>query len=105
MPFAAVKDIEIHYRLAGHGEQTIVLVNGLAADLDTWVFQEDSLTAAGYRLLLFDPRGIGKTSRPAGPDSSRRMADEAKARGDELGITGWHLGGGSRGGRIGQEEA
>lgn len=105
MPFAAVKDIEIHYRLAGHGEQTIVLVNGLADDLDTWVFQEDSLTAAGYRLLLFDNRGIGKTSRPAGPYSSRMMADDAKALVDELGITGFHLVGVSMGGMIGQEYA
>jgi pimeloyl-ACP methyl ester carboxylesterase len=40
-------------------------------DLETWAFQEQELTAAGYRLLLFDNRGIGRTSKPAGPYSSQ----------------------------------
>src|ERR1700730_2573469 len=103
MPFAAVNGIDIHYRLAGHGEETIVLVNGLADDLETWAYQEDALTAAGYRLLLFDNRGIGKTSRPGGPYSSRMMADDAKALVDQLGISRFHLVGVSMGGMIVQE--
>ena len=64
MPFAAVNGIDVHYRLAGDGPETIVLVNGLADDLETWAFQEADLTAAGYRLLMFDNRGIGRTSKP-----------------------------------------
>ena len=71
MPFATVNDIDIHYRLAGQGEQTIVCINGLADDLETWAFQEEALTAAGYRLLLFDNRGVGKTSKPAAPTPAR----------------------------------
>ena len=47
MPFATVNDIDINYRLAGQGDETIVLVNGLADDLETWAFQEESLTEAG----------------------------------------------------------
>ena len=63
MPFAAVNGIDVHYRIAGAGPETIVLVNGLADDLETWAFQEAELTGAGYRLLMFDNRGIG--ARPA----------------------------------------
>ena len=33
MPTAQVNDIEINYRIEGDGEETIVLVNGLADDL------------------------------------------------------------------------
>jgi 3-oxoadipate enol-lactonase len=105
MPFATVNDIDIHYRLAGQGEQTIVCINGLADDLETWAFQEEELTAAGYRLLLFDNRGIGKTSKPAGPYSSQLMAEDAKGLVDHLGITGFHLMGVSMGGMIAQEYA
>ena len=43
MPTAQVNDIEINYRLEGDGDETIVLVNGLADDLETWVFQMDDL--------------------------------------------------------------
>jgi 3-oxoadipate enol-lactonase len=105
MPFAAVNDIDIHYRLAGAGEETIVCVNGLADDLETWVFQEEELTNAGYRLLLFDNRGVGRTSKPAGPYSSQMMAEDAKALVDHLGISGFHLMGVSMGGMIVQEYA
>ena len=45
MPFAAVNGIDVHYRLAGDGPETIVLVNGLADDLETWAFQEADLAA------------------------------------------------------------
>ena len=105
MPFAAVNGIDVHYRIAGAGLETIVLVNGLADDLDTWAFQEAELTEAGYRLLMFDNRGIGQTSKPAGPYSSRLLADDAKALVDHLGITGFHLLGVSMGGMIVQEYA
>ena len=67
MPTAQVNDIEINYRLEGDGDETIVLVNGLADDLETWVFQMDDLLAAGYRVLRFDNRGVGLTSAPPGP--------------------------------------
>jgi len=105
MPFATVNDIDIHYRLAGQGEQTIVCINGLADDLETWAFQEEALTAAGYQLLLFDNRGVGKTSKPAGPYSSAMLAEDAKGLVDHLGMTGFHLLGVSMGGMIAQEYA
>jgi 3-oxoadipate enol-lactonase len=105
MPTARVNDIEINYRLEGDGPETIVLVNGLADDLETWVLQVDDLLAAGYRVLRFDNRGIGASSKPAGPYSTAMFAADAKALVDELGITGFHLMGVSMGGMIAQEYA
>jgi 3-oxoadipate enol-lactonase len=105
MPTARVNDIEINYRLEGAGPETIVLVNGLADDLETWVLQVDDLLAAGYRVLRFDNRGIGASSKPAGPYSTAMFAADAKALVDELGITGFHLMGVSMGGMIAQEYA
>ena len=105
MPVARVNDIELNYKLEGDGEDTIVLVNGLADDLETWVLPADDFLAAGYRVLRFDNRGIGASSKPAGPYSSRMLADDAKALVDSLGITGFHLMGVSMGGMIAQEYA
>ena len=105
MPVARVNDIDVNYKLEGDGAETIVLINGLADDLETWVFQVEDFLAAGYRVLRFDNRGIGASSKPAGPYSSRMLADDAKALVDSLGITDFHLMGVSMGGMIAQEYA
>ena len=105
MPAARINDIDVNYRLEGQGPETIVLINGLADDLETWAFQVDDLLAAGYRVLRFDNRGIGASSKPAGPYTSRMLADDAKALVDSLGITDFHLMGVSMGGMIAQEYA
>jgi pimeloyl-ACP methyl ester carboxylesterase len=105
MTVARVNDIDVNYRLEGDGEETIVLINGLADDLETWAFQVDDFLAAGYRVLRFDNRGVGATSKPAGPYSSRMLADDAKALVGSLGITDFHLMGVSMGGMIAQEYA
>lgn len=105
MTKAKVNGINIHYRLEGEGPETIVLINGLADDLDTWVDQVPAFLAAGYRVLRFDNRGIGKTDWPAGPYTTALMASDAKALVDHLGITDFHLVGVSMGGMISQEYA
>jgi 3-oxoadipate enol-lactonase len=105
MPTATVNGIEINYRLEGDGPETIVLINGLADDLETWVLQMEDLLGAGYRVLRFDNRGVGKTSAPAGPYTSRMLAEDAKALVDELGLRDFHLMGVSMGGMIAQEYA
>jgi 3-oxoadipate enol-lactonase len=105
MPTASVNGIDVNYKLEGDGPQTVVLVNGLADDLETWVFQVEDLLKAGYRVLRFDNRGVGQTTAPHGPYTSRMMADDAKALVDELGIAGFHLMGTSMGGMIAQEYA
>jgi 3-oxoadipate enol-lactonase len=105
MPTASVNGIDINYKLEGDGDETIVLVNGLADDLETWVFQMEDLLAAGYRVLRFDNRGVGGSSMPAGPYTTKLFAQDTKALVDELGITDFHLLGVSMGGMIAQEYA
>jgi len=103
MPTANVNGIHINYRLEGDGPETIVLINGLADDLETWVLQMDDLLGAGYRVLRFDNRGVGQTDKPEGPYTSRMLAEDAKALVDELGLRDVHLMGVSMGGMIAQE--
>jgi 3-oxoadipate enol-lactonase len=105
VPTADVNGITINYQLEGEGEQTVVLVNGLADDLLSWDFQVPALLAAGFRVLRFDNRGIGASDKPEGAYTSRLLADDAKALVDRLGITGFHLMGVSMGGMIAQEYA
>ena len=105
MPTAHVNGIDVNYRLEGDGDETIVLVNGLADDLETWIFQIDDLLGAGYRVLRFDNRGVGASSMPPGPYTTALFAADTKALVDELGIGDFHLVGVSMGGMIAQEYA
>jgi len=105
MPMTTANGIDLHYELDGDGPETIVLINGLADDLETWVLQMDDFLGEGYRVLRIDNRGVGKSSAPPGPYTSRMLADDAKAVVDEVGLTGFHLIGTSMGGMIAQEYA
>src|SRR5262249_7238798 len=95
----------IAYELEGDGAETIVLVNGLADTLETWAFQMDALLSAGYRVLRFDNRGVGRSGMPPGPYTTQMFAQDTKALVDSLAISDFHLVGVSMGGMIAQEYA
>lgn len=105
MPMVTVNNVDLHYRLEGDGPETIVLINGLADDLETWMEQVPDFLGAGHRVLRFDNRGIGKSGRPKGPYTTALMAQDAKALVDHLKIRDFHLVGVSMGGMISQEYA
>lgn len=105
MPTASLEGIDINYELEGDGPETIVLVNGLADDLQTWLFQMEDFLGAGYRVLRFDNRGVGRTSAPEGPYTSRLLAGDLRALVNELGLSEFHLMGVSMGGMVAQEYA
>jgi 3-oxoadipate enol-lactonase len=105
LPTAHVNGIDLNYSLEGDGDETVVLVNGLADDLATWDFQMEALLGAGYRVLRFDNRGIGSSEAPAGPYTTALFAQDTKALVDQLGLTDFHLLGVSMGGMIAQEYA
>jgi 3-oxoadipate enol-lactonase len=67
MPVARVNDIELNHKLEGNGDETIVLVNGLADDVETWVLQMGDLLGAGTRCS-------GSTTGRA--SETRRAADQ-----------------------------
>ncbi len=105
MPAMNVNGITINYADEGDGPETVLLINGLADDLETWGYQMPALLEAGYRVVRFDNRGIGASDRPAGPYSTDLLADDAKAVADRLGLDDYHVMGVSMGGMIAQRFA
>jgi non-heme chloroperoxidase len=80
MPYVTVGrentgDTRIYYEDHGAGAP-VVLVHGYLADGHSWEKQETALLAAGYRVITYDRRGGGASSRPsAGYDYDTLAAD------------------------------
>jgi non-heme chloroperoxidase len=58
-------DIELHYEDQGAG-QPVVLIHGYPLDGNSWEKQTAALLAAGHRVITYDRRGFGQSSKVAG---------------------------------------
>jgi 3-oxoadipate enol-lactonase len=111
MPTASVNSITLNYTISHPPTGTtgpgtwLVLINGLADDLQTWSANIPAFTSAGYRVLAYDNRGIGLTSRPKGPYTAELLASDLHALLLHLDIERFHLLGVSMGGMIAQAYA
>jgi 3-oxoadipate enol-lactonase len=77
----------------------LLLVHGLGYARWGWEPVVDGLAAA-HEVLLFDNRGIGESDAPAGPYSTRVMAEDAGAVLDAAGLERAHVLGTSLGGMV-----
>lgn len=107
MPTVDVNSLSLSYTISGPPTGTwLVLINGLADDRQTWSANTPAFTSAGYRVLAYDNRGIGQSSRPNdGPFTADLMASDLHALLLHLDITNFHLLGVSMGGMIAQAYA
>jgi len=103
MPTTNSNGIEVYFEEQGEGEP-LLLIMGLAGDSVAWLFQREAF-AAKYRTIVFDNRGVGRTSKPDGPYTIAAMADDAVGVLDALDIPRAHVVGVSMGGMIAQELA
>jgi len=82
MPFITVgqentADIDLAYNDQGSG-QPVVLIHGFPLNGASWEKQTDVLLEAGYRVITYDRRGFGSSSKPSvGYDYDTFAADLA----------------------------
>ncbi|MFC8315277.1 MULTISPECIES: alpha/beta fold hydrolase [Gordonia] len=55
-------DVELYYEDHGTG-QAVVLIHGYPLDGNSWELQARELIDAGYRVITYDRRGFGKSSK------------------------------------------
>jgi pimeloyl-ACP methyl ester carboxylesterase len=103
MPKALVNGIELYYETHGGGEP-LLLIAGFACDLSMWSDVVGAL-AGHHRVIVFDNRGVGRSSAPDSPYTIRGMAGDAAALLDAIGVGRVHVAGYSMGGQIAQELA
>ena len=101
MPTVHVRDIDLYYEV--HGEGTpLLMISGLGSSVETWSPFWKRL-AERFRVILFDNRGVGRSTVPETPYTIRTMADDAAGLLDAIGIPSAFVYGSSMGGQIAQE--
>jgi len=118
MPSVAANGIDIYYEESGGaGDPVILLVNGFTSQLIQWEDAlVDGLVERGFRVIRFDNRDVGLTSRTQGtapapgsgeppPYTLADMAADGMALLTALGVDRAHVVGASMGGMIVQRMA
>jgi pimeloyl-ACP methyl ester carboxylesterase len=101
---AAVNGQQLHFEVQGEGDP-LVLVMGIGYDSSIWKLHQAAALARHFRVVIFDNRDAGRSSRASGPYTITDMADDVAGLLDTMGIERTHLLGLSMGSMIAQEFA
>src|SRR5258706_14519416 len=99
MPFLNLGDTDIYYEVAGDGPAFLFL-SATAWHADPWRMYQLPEFSRDHRVILFDQRGTGRSKTRAKDFSTKRLADDAVALLDHLGVKRAILCGHSNGGRV-----
>ena len=92
------KRVELYYEDWGQG-QPVVLIHGWPLSHEMWEYQIGDLVDAGFRVIAYDRRGFGKSSKPYDGYDYDTLTDDLKALLDDLDLqdvtlVGFSMGGG-----------
>src|SRR5258708_27686579 len=87
MTYTEINGTGFRYELTGHGERAIVLVHEMGGTMESWDEVAPSL-AASRRVLRYDTRGAGMSSKVRGRLSIDTMADDIAGLLGVAGISG-----------------
>ena len=98
--YAALPGVRIWYRDTGGSGVPVVFVHAATGSSRVWEYQLPAFTAAGYRVVVYDRRGFGRSAiDPAGAQPGTG-ADDLLALVSHLGVDRFHLVGTAAGGGI-----
>ncbi|EIF34885.1 putative hydrolase or acyltransferase of alpha/beta superfamily [Burkholderia sp. Ch1-1] len=97
-------DVVLNYRLQGDGPRELVCIHGVGSYLEAWQ-QTINALGADFRVLTFDLRGHGRSSRVQGRYAIDDFVRDVLALADQAGFGRFDLAGFSLGGLIAQRLA
>jgi pimeloyl-ACP methyl ester carboxylesterase len=103
VPKISVNGLGLCYEIEGDGEP-VVLIPGFASGRALWSRQGEALSR-NLRVITFDPRGIGESDKPEGPQTIGLLAGDVAHLLQALGVASAHIVGVSFGGFVAQEFA
>lgn len=92
------EEVQLSYKDYGNGNP-VVLIHGWPLSKEMWEYQIDPLVNAGLRVVKYDRRGFGKSSKPWDGYDYDTLTDDLKAIMDQLDLrnatlVGFSMGGG-----------
>ena len=99
MPYVTTNDgTDIHYHDWGTG-MPVVLIHGWPVNSDMWEHQTQALLENGYRVIVYDRRGFGKSTKSVGGHDYNTLSDDLAALMTKLdlhnaALVGFSMGGG-----------
>ncbi len=107
MPEVSLPHVTIAYDVFGPDSgEPVVLVCGLSQPAAAWqLSMVPALTAAGYRVVSFDNRGVAPSSSPPAPYTVDQMVDDTIGLMDHLGLATVGIAGYSMGGWVAETMA
>ncbi|MEM4919988.1 MAG: alpha/beta hydrolase [Candidatus Nezhaarchaeales archaeon] len=102
MPKIRIGDVNIYYEIKGEGDP-LVMIMGLAGNLDWWDPKMISELSKHFKLILFDNRGAGRSDMGQKQFSIKLFANDTAGLMNALGIPKANVLGFSMGGMIAQE--
>jgi len=100
MPMIKANNANFYYELHGTGKP-VILIAGYTCDYSTWQLILEDISK-NFQVLVFDNRGIGRTTDTNEPLSAELMAKDVIALSKELHLENPHIVGQSMGGTIAQ---
>ena len=89
MPTLQLNDIGLYYEIIGEGAP-LLFIHGLGSSIRDWEPQVDFF-AERYKVILFDVRGHGKSSKPPGPYSIPQFAADTANLLEKLEVAPVHV--------------
>ena len=90
--------LEIHYKIAGEGKPILIL-HGWGSSSDSWVKIQQMLAEKGYRVIVPDLPGFGKTQAPTTIWGVEEYANFVNQFAEQIGLAKFVLAGHSFGGQ------
>jgi len=90
--------VKVYYEDLGHGKP-VILIHGWPLDSQMWEFQIPALVQSGHRVIAYDRRGFGKSSRPWDGYDYDTLSEDLKILIEQLDLhevtlVGFSMGGG-----------
>ena len=101
MPYLDLKDVQLYYEVHGEGPPFIFL-SETACDGAVWKIYQVPEFSPDHRVVIFDYRGTGLSSKPDMKYTTKMFAADAAALLDHLGMEQAIVCGHSMGGRVAQ---
>lgn len=95
---------ELYHEIHGEGDP-LVLIMGIGYESSLWKLQQVPAFAAHFKVIIFDNRDVGRSSKASGEYTIADMADDVAGLLDALDIRRAHVLGLSMGAMIAQEFA